>query len=200
MEWRLFDGEVPYVSTHDFHEGRPRAAHLEEGSHNLRLYAAAGAVDGLADGTDLTISDLGCGDGGLLSILTCPNEKWGYDFHEPNAWGWQVRGVKAELLDVFGKDWGRVRFGDIIVLTEVLEHLADPHGILRKLPGKYIVASSPRFETAESHCGEHAWAWDMSGYRDLFTHAGWSVECQRPCDWSQILVASRPHLGETHDD
>jgi Methionine biosynthesis protein MetW. len=184
-EWGPFSADV---STLDFHRDRERAPHLEQAAHRPRLLAAAKAIRELGDG--LTVSDLGCGDGGLLSLLD-GMDAHGYDFQPANAAGWAERGVKAEALDVFGEDWHRVRFGDVSVLTEVLEHLADPHGVLKRLPSRFVVASSPRIETGQRHAEEHAWAWNEPGYARLFADAGWKVLRHDMLGWSQLIVAER---------
>lgn len=181
MIWKLFDGDIPHVSTYEFHENRPRAPHLEQPMHAPRLHAAARLVLGaarLAGGG--TVSDLGCGDGGLLSLVQDKvGEAWGYDFCPANAAGWAERGVKASLLDVFGADRDQARLGDVVVLTEVLEHLARPDEVLRWLrtepAPRFVVASSPWDETPEWHDECHSWAFDFAGYRDLLSYAGWRI-------------------------
>lgn len=178
-EWRLFDGAVPYVSTAEFHADRARARHLEDPFHRPRLQVAAEFVADAVQrlGGEATVSDLGCGDGGLLSLIHDVAEAWGYDFCPANANGWPERGVKAESLDVFGADRYQVRFGQITVVTEVLEHLADPHGAVRWIGdhSEAIVASSPWNEGPHSHDECHAWAFDADGYRSLIEQGGFEV-------------------------
>lgn len=178
-EWKLFDGPVPYVSTAEFHADRPRARHLEQELHRPRLERAAEFVaDGVRRlGGSATVSDLGCGDGGLLSLIQGLTEAWGYDFAPANAAGWPERGVKADALDVFGVDRDRVRFGDITCVTEVLEHLADPHDAVRWIGenSTAIVASSPWNERPGAHDECHAWAFDAAGYRSLIEQGGFEV-------------------------
>lgn len=183
-EWRLFDGDIPDVSTFAFHEHRPRAAHLEQPEHEGRLRFAADTIRRVAPAS---VVDLGCGDGGLLSLIK-DIPSWGYDFHPASAEGWADRGVNAELRDVFGPR-DVPRWGQLAAMTEVLEHLADPHGIVEwvALNAEYVIASSPHAETADDHGDCHAWAWDMDGYRDLFSPHFW-VTVQAAPDWSQLLV------------
>lgn len=177
-EWRLFDGDVPHVSTAEFHADRARATHLEQPNHRPRLEMAAALVRIAASriGPSATVSDLGCGDGGLLSLMG-GIEAWGYDFCPANAVGWPERGVKAQPLDVFGADRDRVRFGNVTCVTEVLEHLADPHGAVRWIGehSEAIVASSPWNERPDSHDECHAWAFDLAGYRALIEQGGFTV-------------------------
>jgi hypothetical protein len=69
----------------------------------------------------------------------------------------------------------------MVTLSEVVEHLADPHQFLSTLPGDTLVVSSPSAETDEWHYADHAWAWDLDGYRDLVSNAGWHVVKQEEC-------------------
>src|SRR5690242_20241070 len=118
------------------------------------------------------VSDLGCGDGGLLQVLgQDPNlAALGTDIAQAHRSGLAERGVSAEAIDVFNNlENPAIQLGDIVVMTEVLEHLADPHGVLRWLGSRdeaeYIVCSSPWPETLHQHDECHAWAWDLQGYR-----------------------------------
>lgn len=195
-EWKLFDTEIPHVSTFEFHQDRERAPHLEQSWHQPRLFAAANFVRQLAEITPLaTVSDLGCGDGGLLSLVQYDRNvlsAWGYDFAPANAAGWAERGVTASALDVFGADWDQVKLGRIVVMTEVLEHLADPHGVLRRIRqdgALHLVCSSPWNETPQSHCEEHAWAWDMAGYAEMLAGAGWRVTRHDDVGLFQVVMA-----------
>lgn len=197
MEWRLYpEGETPHVSTAEFHADRERAPHLEQPIHRPRLEKAAEFVWlAIAEmgSTDLvTVSDLGCGDGGLLSLLRNSDgvTAWGYDFQPSNAAGWRERGVTAYALDVFGADREAIVPGEISVCTEVLEHLADPHGIVEWLAGasEYLVASSPWTETDLSHDACHAWAWDMDGYRALLEGGGFQVIRHETVGMFQVIL------------
>jgi hypothetical protein len=195
-EWKLFEGDVPHVSTAAFHADRPRAPHLEQAGHRERLEIAAAYVRHAAEDVGgASVSDLGCGDGGLLSLIQDCDDilwAWGYDFCPANAAGWKERGVEAHALDVFGGDWDQVDTGNIVVMTEVLEHLADPHGSLRKLRSrgvKWLVCSSPWNEKPGMHSAEHAWAWDQQGYADLITGAGWEIVRHEQAGLFQVVLA-----------
>jgi hypothetical protein len=176
VEWKFFDGDVAHVSTAEFHRDRERAPHLEQNLHQPRLAAAAALVLKSVERGSTSVSDLGCGDGGLLSLLGGSVEAWGYDFAPANAAGWPERGVSAELLDVFHGRTG-VRFGTTTVVTEVLEHLTDPHGAVRWIAehSRYIVASSPHDEHPGYVDPCHAWAFDHAGYRALLEQGGFNV-------------------------
>jgi SAM-dependent methyltransferase len=200
-EYRLFEGEVPFVSTAEFHADRERAPHLEQEFHQGRLHLAAQMVMDAAAGMDketVLVSDLGCGDGGLLQLLKAEPRiaAWGYDFSPANAAGWTERGVQAQLADVFSADWHKVGImvGDIVVMTETLEHLADPHEVLarlRRTDVQQIVCSSPFNESPGNHSPEHAWAWDLEGYAAMIGAAGWKIVRHEQVDLFQVVLARR---------
>lgn len=181
--WRLFDTEVPHVSTLDFHRDRERAPHLEQPAHHDRLHHAAKLIRDLAPAS---VVDLGCGDGGLLSLIT-DIPSWGYDWQPSNAAGWAERGVTAEAADVF--ESRRVpRWGECAVATEVLEHVADPPGVVEWISrhATYVVASSPAFETGAAASECHAWAFDFDGYADLFA-PHFEILTHEIVGWTQLL-------------
>jgi hypothetical protein len=81
-EWKLFEGDVPHVSTPEFHKDRARAPHVDQPHHRPRLQRACELVVDAADelvveaslsqtstAAVVDVSDLGCGDGGLLQLL-----------------------------------------------------------------------------------------------------------------------------------
>lgn len=210
-EYRLYpEGETPHVSTAAFHQHRERAPHLEQAVHRGRLEKArdfvveayrAMASEGQAA---IALSDLGCGDGGLLR-LTCDTmpygsdpfvgdfHAWGYDFQPSNAAGWKERGVTAFAADVFGADRDRVQLGDITVTTEVLEHLADPHGAVRWIGenSRFLVASSPWNEHPGSHDECHSFAWDQGGYRALLEQGGFTILRHETVGQFQVILGER---------
>lgn len=195
-QWKFFAGDLPAVSTFEFHEHRERAAHLEQELHRPRLERAADMVEMVARirAVPTSVSDLGCGDGGLLSLLKDRvDAAWGYDFAPANVAGWAERGVQAEFLDVFGNDRDKVVFGHITVVTEVLEHLADPHGAVRWIGenSPFIVASSPHDEGSWWHDECHAWAFDHDGYRALIEQGGYRVMRHENAGRFQVILGMK---------
>ncbi|MGW0837569.1 methyltransferase domain-containing protein [Streptomyces prunicolor] len=205
-EYKLFDGDTPYVSTPEFHAHRERAPHLEQPAHQGRLNTAhAFIIEALQahaarkpGSDDVTLSDLGCGDGGLLQTLrgVVGLTAWGYDFQPSNQAGWRERAVAAYLRDVLNpENYGLsdIVLGDISVTTEVLEHVANPHGAVRWIGqhSRYLVASSPWNETPESHDECHCWAWDQDGYRALIEQGGFTVLRHETVGQFQIVLAEQ---------
>lgn len=195
-EYRLYPAdEVPPISTAEFHRDRERAPHLEQAGHRPRLLAAAALVQQAVTLCGLPpapVTDLGCGDGGLLSLLRAQAIRcWGYDFQPSNVAGWAERGVDGRAADVFGADRDAVEVGDVAVMTEVLEHLANPHEAVRWVGerARYLVASSPWRESPAQHDECHAWAWDFAGYADLMRQGGFTVQRHEPVGPFQVLLA-----------
>jgi hypothetical protein len=206
VEHRFFpEGTVPHVSTPEFHVHRERAPHLEQPVHQGRLHLARDMVAEAVAAFYATrtgplttypyITDLGCGDGGLLQLLKeMPLiTAHGYDFQPSNEVGWRMRGVQAEQADVFGADRDLVDLGDISITTEVLEHLADPHSAVRWIGtrSRYLVTSSPWGETPESHDECHAWGWDQDGYRALIEQGGFTVVRHETVGQFQVILGER---------
>ncbi|MEU1272964.1 methyltransferase domain-containing protein [Streptomyces sp. NPDC005799] len=209
-EYRLFpEGETPHVSTAAFHAHRERAPHLEQPVHRPRLekaleFIATAYVQLANEGQQqITLSDLGCGDGGLLQLVHqtiaardsqyVTFSAWGYDFQPSNEAGWRERGVTAEQADVFGTDRDAIQLGDIAVTTEVLEHVRDPHDAVRWIGAhsRYLVASSPWNETPESHDECHCWSWDQDGYRALIEQGGFTVLRHETVGQFQVVLAEQ---------
>jgi hypothetical protein len=154
--------------------------------------AAEFVLDAVTRGA-VSLSDLGCGDGGLLSLVQDHVSAWGYDFCPANAVGWTEREVTAHFADVFGAGRADVKFGDVTCVTEVLEHLADPYGAVRWIGenSRFIVASSPWGENPAEHDECHAWAFDMNGYRDLIDQGGYTILRHERVAAFQVVLGDR---------
>lgn len=213
MEWKLFGGDVPYVSTYDYHRDRERAPHLEQSDHRPRLEMAAQFVrrcyfdSAHNPESDFSVVDLGCGDGGFLQLLNRMGlyglDTQGYDFAPANAEGWRERSVNCSHKNVFPLPPDPnpvnpellldVQDAHVIVMTEVLEHLARPHEVLKVIAGlpgeRYIIASSPWNENNLIYADCHAWAWDEVGYRSMIESAGFDILDTARAGLSQVVRA-----------
>lgn len=197
MEYRRFPPGQSQVSTFEFHEHRERAPHLEQGAHRERLLTAAKFVkrwDGDDPRMDVKVIDLGCGDGGLVSeIMQMGIDVRGYDFQPTNVEGWIARGVDQLCSAVnFVNDWGYISNADLYILTEVLEHLEEPHEMVQRVAdrGAALIASSPYHEHAGSIDACHNWAWDVPGYIAMLEANGMCViGTELVSGWSQVHLA-----------
>lgn len=190
MEWKFFDGDSEFA-TAKWYEDRDSAHHLEESIHKDRLVSSSWLVKQAMEMGAKTAVDLGCGDGGLLQLLKDMGIKcWGYDLMPKNIqYAVEVRGVDARYTDFNSDD---IEYGDVAIMTEVLEHMTDPHKVVRELPSKFLVASSPYNETDANHYEFHLWAWDKDGYDDLIRQGGYTIVNKLySAGWSQIVLAVR---------
>jgi hypothetical protein len=65
---------------------------------------------------------------------------------------------------------------DLVVLTEILEHLEDPVSVLKAARGraKFLVASSPLIpDGCVDGDVEHLWQFDAPGYSEMLQESGW---------------------------
>lgn len=191
MEWKLFDSDSSEFTTAKWYEDREAAHHLEQLGHSSRLHTSAHYVEKAVDLGAQSAVDLGCGDGGLLYLikdLGIPS--WGYDLMPTNVeYGKNVRGVDVRYTDFNSDD---VEYGDIAIMTETLEHMIDPHKVVRDLPSQYLIASSPYNENDVNHYEFHLWAWDNEGYDALITQGGYKILRKQLVDsWSQVVLAVR---------
>lgn len=202
MEYKLFEGDVPHVSTFEFHEHRERVPHVDQPVHQGRLdQAMTMALDAAALVRDTQVTrvvkivDLGCGDGGQIQRLNRdPNiAAVGYDFQPSNVVGWAERGQLNNTFAMnFVEKWYAVIGADIYMITECLEHLKDPHAMVRNIHarGAYIVASSPWTEHVTSHDECHAWAWDPDGYAAMILEAGFSIIAHEKTGMFQVILGA----------
>ena len=196
MEWKLFDGDTHEFETREWYADREAAHHLEQSEHRERLLRVFEMSMTLSAVLPVkTISDLGCGDGGLLYLMQGNKDFkcWGYDLAPNNVKHAQdVRGVDVRYTDF--KSDSTIEYGDLTIMSEVLEHLTNPHEVLRELPSDHIIISSPLNENDVDHYEFHLWAWDWEGFEALVEQAGYKVIYHENCNWSQIIVASRVEL------
>jgi 2-polyprenyl-3-methyl-5-hydroxy-6-metoxy-1,4-benzoquinol methylase len=196
MEWQLWEGDPPEWTTPEWYAERETAPHLEQGLHRGRLFTAAAFVRTARQmGYGPNVVDLGAGDGGLLSLVQHDEwaestTQWGYDLQQTNIDAARInRDVDVAIADVVACP-ECIMWGDIAVATEMLEHLVDPHGFVRKIAehSRVLVASSPFTETGDSHYEFHTWAWDQDGYRELLEQAGYKVVRQQTIDMFQVVL------------
>jgi len=168
MEYKLFD--QPHSHDHDFYKDRVMADHINQGDHRPRLLQVADEVLELSKLDEIkTIGDFGCGNGGLVNYLSgmVSQKVYGYDLQPSNVNFAKEKGRPVELKDFINEE---VEYPDLIICTETLEHLVSPHDFLKKASKKvrYIVASTPGYETETFHAPFHLWVWTEDSFKDIF--------------------------------
>lgn len=129
-----------------------------------------------------TVCDLGCGDGALLRWLKLGKNAWGYELGRGDVEYGRSRGTDVIHADIV-EDWAGLTYGDVIIASEVLEHITDPVTFLSRLPrDPVLIVSSPSRESGVWHNPIHTWAWDLAGYRDVVERGGWVPVYQVECD------------------
>jgi predicted TPR repeat methyltransferase len=190
-EWKLFDEDNPPEVLDPWFLSRQPWMDLEnQPGFGQRAALVTGMVRNAVGspgpyGPILTVTDLGCGDGSMMwRLRDLPVTMLGYelgagDFVYAQSRGLDVR--RANILDGVELNGRPMMYGDLVVASEVVEHIADPVQFLRSIPGGNLIVSSPSLETGEWHNGIHVWAWDEEGYADMVRRAGWDVFHQESC-------------------
>ena len=203
MEFRLFDKpdyKAGRPGDKDWYAKREVSDHLHEPGHRERLLQAVELIQAaLPHTSEGTVADWGAGNGGLLHELKKLSiDAHGYDM-SPLAvkWGRDKYGVALSELDVTKHSADR-RAGNVVVLTEFLEHLVSPHTLVGQIFNLYtevdfIAASVPGFEDPRKPYEYHLWCWHGNSFADMFTRIGWKVQRHffRGDCGTQFLVASR---------
>lgn len=168
MEYKLFN--TPHSHDANFYSDRAMADHINQGDHRPRLLQVADEVLELSKLSEIkTIGDFGCGNGGLIDYLSDKVDQgvYGYDLQPSNVEFAKSKGRNVSLKNFIEEE---VKYPDLLICTETLEHLVDPHGFLKAASKKsnYIVASTPGYETESFHAPFHLWVWTDDSFKDIF--------------------------------
>lgn len=192
MRYKTFD--KPHSHDAEWYKDREVADHINQSGHRPRLMQVQDfLLQILEQFPDLTICDFGCGNAGLIREIESKvsNKIWGYDLCPANVEDAHEKGNKD---NVFYKDFvieSDIEYPDVAICTEVLEHLVDPDTFIKKLLDngvKFIIASSPDYETPDYHAPFHLWVFNGDSYKEMFVDAGWNVVLHHK-DYFQYIVA-----------
>lgn len=154
--------------------------------HHLRTLVTASVIAWMEP---VSILDPACGDGSIVSAalrLRKIRHVYLNDISTPSiealrvASGLSLATAGAKLSNLPIADLLATMTGgvDVIVLTEILEHLEDPDLVLRlaRKKGKRLVASSPHMRPGQVDDNpEHLWMFDREGYGTMLYESGWQV-------------------------
>ena len=116
----------------------------------------------------------------------------GFDISEASCqYARDVYGMDAKFADITS---GETPPANIAILSEILEHLVSPRDFLTSIKEKYrwIVASSPAYESPSDHYEFHTWAWTGKSFSEMFEEAGYEVVKHYEDQLSTQFVVARP--------
>lgn len=141
-----------------------------------------------------TAADLSCGDGAILRTLAPDLDRVHLGDLNPVAPGdwpdgpaWTLEpGVLPDSLANLTEPV------DLFVLSETIEHVDDPDGLLRAIRkhARYLFVSTPVEERADSGNVEHYWSWGVADVHAMLTDSGWS-----PLEQRVLVPESTRHMG-----
>lgn len=117
-------------------------------------------------------ADLACGEGYMLKNCGAKDMTFG-----DVTRGWQLSGpIEQTIHDVSEHD--------LLICTEVLEHMDDPDHFLELARDKFkgIVVSTPVGSWEDDTPG-HYWAWDGIEIEDMLASSGWTVKVRTGLDF-----------------
>lgn len=130
--------------------------------HRERVAKTIELLDEFAADTDSrTIADLSCGDG---AIVRGSRHSW----DSTTLGDYTLTGpIETALLTQ--------KPVDMFLLSETLEHVEDPDGLLRSIRkvAKHLVLTTPHGEDHDEN-PEHYWGWDAEALNEMLSEAGWT--------------------------
>lgn len=143
-----------------------------------------------------TVADIGCGDGSLLRYLARHRDTrgWGADISAAGVSLAVQRGTDAVVGDVTDPAFTLPGTFDVVVISEVLEHIADPEAVLQRLRphvGRVLIVTLPNTGFLEHrfrllfgrfpvqwmfHPGEHLRFWTLRDFLVTARITGYRVK------------------------
>lgn len=153
----------------------------------------------------VSVADLSCGDAAIVRGLVGMKrfrsaylgDLNGVRIRTDDEWG-PVHAVQVppgplpDTVTAENLDGGQV---DLYVLSETIEHMDDPDGLLRLLTGaaRYLFLSTPLNEVAGSGNMEHYWSWGQDDMHGMLLDAGWD-----PLELKILVPESTRHMENAY--
>jgi methionine biosynthesis protein MetW len=161
-----------------------------------------------------TLLDIGCGEGTGIAYLTARAGVVGVglDISSVAVEMARSKGVDARVADVMAPDFAPDRTFDTILISEVLEHIAEPERVLTRVRdhvGKRLILTFPNIGYLPHrlrllfggfpvqwgwHPGEHLRFWSLSDFTWWLDQLGYEVVSVRASNGIRGLAAVRPSL------
>ncbi|MBU2615160.1 MAG: methionine biosynthesis protein MetW [Elusimicrobia bacterium] len=161
-----------------------------------------------------TVLDIGCGNGNLLEYIEEKKNtsSYGYDIAQTSVKRAQAKGVNAKVADITDKNFKVEGVYDYIILSETIEHIAQPEVLLKKIADSFkkeILISIPnvayfayrlrlllgKFPIQwELHPGEHLRFWSIPDFIRWAGEMGYKVKKYYVCDGFPYLEKVAPNL------
>lgn len=153
----------------------------------------------------VSVADLSCGDAAIVRGLVGMKrlrtaylgDLNGVDRVPEDGWD-RVRTHRLSpgpLPDTLTPDSFHGGMVDLFVLSETLEHMEDPDGLLSRIRGaaRYLFLSTPLLESPDSGNLEHYWSWGQDDLHQMLLDAGWS-----PVEYQRLTPLSTRHLEHAY--
>ena len=160
------------------------------------------------------VMDVGCGDGSLLLHLAAARHAVGYGV---DISGYAIdhareRGVECDVADVTDPSFSIRPGTDVVIVSEVLEHIADPEAVLMRMHEsgvRHLIVTVPNTGYIEHrlrmmfgrfpvqwlvHPGEHLRFWTVADFRVMATVTGFRLRRVIPALGRFPFARWRPSL------
>jgi len=161
-----------------------------------------------------TLLDIGCGEGTRIAYLTARTGVVGvgFDISSVALEMTRSKGAHARVADVMAPDFAPDHTYDTVLISEVLEHIADPERVVTRVRdhvGQLLILTFPNiaylphrlrllFESFLVqwgwHPGEHLRFWSLADFTGWLDQFGYEVESAQASNGIRGLAAVRPSL------
>lgn len=169
--------------------------------HTLRVETTSALLSWTLDQYKCSrIADLACGDGSIVftaleNSAHDPKKVILGDISNQNI-DW-IKGVALDpkikfefLLGDIKNTINEIDRVDIMILTEILEHVNEPKELLAKISekSKYLLLSTPDIEKVPpSNLNvEHLWSWNRDNILEMLVRAGFEIELEEKLNFREL--------------